>query len=84
MGRDECHDQLQLYGRVMRHADGDPVQVQKGRRRVQRLAKPDAESADGWTEIDAPGEDAPEVIAAVDEAIRILKGGASAPADAGD
>lgn len=34
----------------------------------------DAESADGWTEIDAPGEDAPEVIAAVDEAIRILKG----------
>ena len=39
----------------------------------------DAESADGWTEIDAPGddapgEDAPEVIAAVDEAIRILRG----------
>lgn len=34
----------------------------------------DAESADGWTEIDAPGEDAPEVIAAVDEAIKILKG----------
>lgn len=34
----------------------------------------DAESADGWTEIDAPGEDAPEVIAAVDEAISILKG----------
>ena len=34
----------------------------------------DAESADGWTEIDAPGEDAPEVIAAVDEAIGILRG----------
>ena len=34
----------------------------------------DAESADGWTEIDAPGEDSPDVIAAVDEAIRILKG----------
>ena len=34
----------------------------------------DAESADGWTEIDAPGEDAPEVIAAGDEAIKILKG----------
>ena len=34
----------------------------------------DAESADGWTEIDAPGEEAPEVIAAVDEAIKILKG----------
>lgn len=34
----------------------------------------DAASADGWTEIDAPGEDAPEVIAAVDEAISILKG----------
>ena len=34
----------------------------------------DAESADGWTEIDAPGEDAPEAIAAVDEAIKILKG----------
>ena len=34
----------------------------------------DAESADGWTEVDASGEDAPEVIAAVDEAIMILKG----------
>ena len=39
----------------------------------------DAESSDGWKEIDAPGddapgEDAPEVIAAVDEAIMILKG----------
>lgn len=34
----------------------------------------DAESADGWTEIDASGEDAPEVIAAVDEAIGILRG----------
>ena len=34
----------------------------------------DAESADGWTEIDAPGEDTPEAIAAVDEAISILKG----------
>lgn len=34
----------------------------------------DAGSADGWTEIDAPGEEAPEVIAAVDEAIGILRG----------
>ena len=34
----------------------------------------DAESADGWTEIDAPGEDSPEAIAAVDEAIGILRG----------
>ena len=39
----------------------------------------DAESADGWTEIDAPGEDAPgenapEAIAAVDEAIGIRRG----------
>ena len=31
-------------------------------------------NADGWTEIDAPGEDSKEVIAAVDEAIGILKG----------
>lgn len=34
----------------------------------------DAESSDGWTEIDAPGEDSEEAIAAVDEAIGILKG----------
>lgn len=34
----------------------------------------DAESAEGWTEIDAPGEDSEEAIAAVDEAIGILKG----------
>ena len=39
----------------------------------------DVQSPEGWTEIDAPGEDAPgedapEVIAAVDEAIMILKG----------
>lgn len=34
----------------------------------------DAASAEGWTEIDAPGEDSEEVIAAVDEAIGILKG----------
>ena len=34
----------------------------------------DAESADGWTEIDAPGEDSQEVIAAVGEAIGILRG----------
>ena len=34
----------------------------------------DAESAEGWKEIDAPGEDSEEVIAAVDEAIGILRG----------
>lgn len=34
----------------------------------------DVDGTDGWTEIDAPGEESPEVIAAVDEAIGILKG----------